>query len=77
MASHDKGEYEDVEEEEEQDDEADEDDVVVFIAVIMIILIIIITRFNKIVIPNNKFQMASGQRKPLAYRESNNFLIYV
>ena len=33
-------------------------------------------RFNKIAIPNNKFQMAKWTRKPLAYRESNNFLIY-
>ena len=35
------------------------------------------TRFNKIAIPNNKFQMAKLTRKPLAYRESKNFLIYV
>ena len=34
-----------------------------------------LTRFNKIAIPNNKFQMAKWTRKPLAYRESNNFLI--
>ena len=34
-------------------------------------------RFNKIAIPNNKFQMAKWTRKPLAYREPNNFLIYV
>ena len=33
--------------------------------------------FNKIVISNNKFQMAKWTRKPLAYRESINFLIYV
>ena len=34
-------------------------------------------RFNKVAIPNNKFQMAKWTRKPLVYRESNNFLIYV
>ena len=33
-----------------------------------------LTRFNKIAIPNNKFQMVKWTRKPLAYRESNNFL---
>ena len=36
-----------------------------------------LTRFNKIANPNNKFQMAKWTRKPLAYRESNNFLINV
>ena len=47
MASHDKGEYEDVEAEvEEQDDESAKDDVVVCIIVIIIILIIIITKIN-------------------------------
>ena len=35
------------------------------------------TGFNKIAIPNNKFQMASGQGSHLAHRESNNFIIYV
>ena len=35
------------------------------------------TRFTKTAIPNNKFRMAKWTRKPLAYRESNNFLIYV
>ena len=46
MASHDKGEHEDVEEmeEEEQDNEADEDDLVVFIIVIITILIIVSTK---------------------------------
>ena len=36
-----------------------------------------LTRFNKIAIPNNKFQMAKWTRKPLAYRESKFFLIFV
>ena len=42
-----------------------------------VLLEIDLTRFDKIAIPNNKFQMAKWTRKPLAYRESNNFLIYV
>ena len=34
-------------------------------------------RFNKIAIPNSKFQMAKWTRTPLAYRESKNVLIYM